>query len=89
MGYNNILYDKKAKERCVIYLPWGIYRYNVLPMILIVSAAVFQEAMKKLMTDLESVFVYTENIITIGSGVYEEHIKDVKEVLERLINIVL
>ena len=57
MRYYSMLLDEKTKERCVICLPWGLYCYNVLPMGLIVSADVFQEAMGKLMADLEKVFV--------------------------------
>ena len=84
MGYYSMLLDEKAKERCVICLPWDLYCYNFLPMGLIVSADVFQEAMGKLMADLEKVFVYMDDIIIIGDGTFEIHIKDVKEVLERL-----
>ena len=86
MGYYSMLLNEKAKERCVICLPWGLYQYNVLPMGLIVSADVFQEAMGKLMSDLEKVFVYMDDIIIIGDGTFEEHMKDVREVLERLVD---
>ena len=86
MGYYSMLLDEKARERCVIFWPWGLYCYNVFPMGLIVSADVFQEAMGKLMTTLEKVFVYTDDIIIIGDGTFEEHMKDVREVLERLVN---
>ena len=53
VGYYSMLLDEKATERCVICLPWGIYCYKVLPMGLVVSADIFQEAMGKLMADLE------------------------------------
>ena len=70
----------------MIYLPWGLYWYNVLPMGHIVSADVFQESMGKLMTDLEKVFVYMDEIIIIGDDTFEIYMKDVKEVLERLVD---
>ena len=54
MGYYSMLLDRKAKEKFVIQLPWGIYRCNVLPMGFIVSADVLQEAMGKLIADLET-----------------------------------
>jgi len=86
MGYYSILLDEIARERYVIFVPLGLYCYNVHSMGLIVSADVFQEAMEKLMTDLEKVFVYMGDIIIIGDGTFEEHMKDVREVLEILVN---
>ena len=67
-------------------LTLGIYRYNVLPMGLIVSVDVFQEAMGKLMADLEKVFVYMNDITIIGDDTYEKRMKDVKEVVEGLVD---
>ena len=85
MGYYSMLLDEMARERCVICLPWDLYCCNVLPMGLIVSADVFQEAIGKLMVDLKKVFVYMNDIIIIGDGTFEEHMKHVREVLERLV----
>ena len=59
-------------------LTLSIYCYNVLPMGLIVSADVFQEAIGKLMTDLEKVFVYMNEIIIIGNDTFKIHMEDVK-----------
>ena len=38
------------------------------------------------MADLEKVFVYMDDIIIIGDGTFEIHMKDLKEVLERLVD---
>ena len=81
-----MLLDEIARERCVICLHWGLYCYNVPPMGLIVSVDVFQEAVEKLMAGLEKVFVYMDDIVIIGDGTFGEHMKDVREVLERLVN---
>ena len=59
-------------------LTLGIYCYNVLLIGLIVSANVFQEAIGKLMTDLEKVFVYMNDIIIIGNDTFKIHVEDVK-----------
>ena len=59
-------------------LTLGIYCYNVLLIGLIVSANVFQEAIGKLMTDLEKVFVYMNDIIIIGNDTFKIHMEDVK-----------
>ena len=85
MGYYSMLLDEIARERCVICLHWGLYCYNVLLIGLIVFADVFQESMGKLMADLEKVFVYMDDIIIIGDCTFEEHMKDVREVLKRLV----
>ena len=42
--------------------------------------------MGKLMADLEKAFVYMDDIIIIGDGTFEIHMKDLKEVLERLVD---
>ena len=42
--------------------------------------------MGKLMADLEKAFVSMDDIIIIGDGIFEIHMKDVKEVLERLVD---
>ena len=41
MGYYSFELDEEAKQVCVIVLPWGLYRYNVLPMGLAISSDVF------------------------------------------------
>ena len=38
------------------------------------------------MADLEKVFVYMDEIIIIGDGAFEIYMKNVKEVLERLVD---
>ena len=86
MGYYSMLLDEKGRERCMIYLHWGLYCYIVLLMGLIVSVDVFQETTGKLMADLEKVFVYMDEIIIIGDGTFEIYMKNVKEVLERLVD---
>ena len=61
----------------------GLYQYNVLPMGLLISSDVFQEALGRLMLDLENVYCYLDDIIIIGNGSYEDLLKQVNEVVER------
>ena len=84
MGHYSMGLALDAKEKCVICLPWGLYRYQVLPMGLIVSSDVFQEAMGNLMLDLENVYCYLDDIIVIGNSSFEDHMTQVDEVLGRL-----
>ena len=84
MGYYSMGLAKNAKEKCMICLSWGLYQYEVLPMGLIVSSDVFQEAMGNLMLDLENVYCYLDDIIVIGNSSFQDHIAQVDEVLSRL-----
>ena len=81
MGYYSVSLAPKAKEKCVICLPWDLYQYEVLPMGLIVSSYVFQEAMGNLMLDLENVYCYLDDVIVIRNSSFENHLAQVDEVL--------
>ena len=85
MGYYAMILALLSRKYCVIILPWGLYEYTALPMGLSISSDVFQERMSSLFQDLTHVFVYVDDIIIIGSGSYEEHLKDVSLVIDRLI----
>lgn len=50
---------------------------------LLISSDVFQEALGRLMLDLENVYCYLDDIIIIGNGSYEDLLKQVNEVVER------
>ena len=49
-----------------------------------VSTDLFQATMSRLISDLEGVIIYLDDIIIIWVGIYEEHIKMVDKVLRRL-----
>ena len=84
MGYYSMAMDEKSKYLCVTCLPWGLYRYKMLPMGIKVATDVFQSAMANLFCDLEGVIVYIDDILVIGAGPFDEHMKIVDEVLRRL-----
>ena len=48
------------------------------------SADMFQEKMSWLVQELENVFVYIDDLLIITSGSYDEHLKKVDIVLQRL-----
>ena len=58
MGFYSMFLDKASRDYCVTCLPWGLYRYNMLPMGLNVATDVFQAAMAELFNDLVGVVVY-------------------------------
>ena len=69
----------------MIVLHWGIYRYNMLPMGILVTCDIFQAAMGTLFQDLEKLFVYLDDLIALGNGTLDEHLAEVDEILSRLL----
>ena len=54
----------------------------MLPMRILVTADIFQEAMGDLFLDLESVIVYINDIIILGNSSIKDHLKDVADALK-------
>ena len=84
MGYYNIPLDKFAQELCTFLLPWGKYRWKRLPMGLKTAPDIFQEIMVNLLGDLPYVQVYIDDVLILTDGSYEDHLKKVRTVLDRL-----
>jgi hypothetical protein len=43
MGYYSMPLSETSKQLCMMVLPWGLYRYNALPMGIKPAANIFQE----------------------------------------------
>ena len=84
MGYYHIELTPDSKKLCTIVLPFGKYEYQRLPMGLSNSPDLFQEKMSDLMADLEFVRVYLDDLLTLTSGSFEEHLTQLDEVFKRL-----
>ena len=84
MGYYHIPLSKRAQQLCTTVLPWGKYRYKVLPMGIKNSPDIFQEIMSNMMGDLEFASTYLDDILIATDGTFEEHLAKVKVVLDRL-----
>jgi putative transposase len=84
MGYYHIPLDKASQKLCTTVLPWGKYRYLVLPMGIKNSPDIFQEVMTKMFVDLEYTSVYIDDILVISDGSFEDHLIKVQKVLQRL-----
>lgn len=65
MGYYHIQLNPDAKKVCTIVMPWGKFEYQRLPMRLSTSVDLFQENMSQLMSDLEYVRTYLDDILCI------------------------
>ena len=84
MGYYHIPLSKAAQKLCTTILPWGKYRYKVLPMGIKNSPDIFQEIMTNLFGDLEYASTYLDDILILSNGTFEDHLKKVHTVLARL-----
>lgn len=84
MGYYHIKLSPESCELCTIFLPWGKYEYQKLPMGLCNSPNVFQEKMNALFVGMNEVRAYIDDLLLITSGLYEEHLTKLDEVLLRL-----
>ena len=84
IGYYHIKLDADSRKRCTIVLPWGKYEYNALPMGLCSSCDIFQEKMSDLMSGLEFVRTYIDDLLCITNSTYEDHLEKLEEVLKRI-----
>jgi hypothetical protein len=66
-------------------LPWGKYCYCQLPMALIGSPDIFQQAIiNDIMGDLPNVCAYLDKILVTTAGSFEDHLKHFELVLQCL-----
>jgi Reverse transcriptase (RNA-dependent DNA polymerase) len=68
-------------------LPWGKYRYCRLPMGLNGSPDILQAIINDIMGDLPNVRAYLDDILVTTAGSYEDHLKHVELVLQRLADV--
>ena len=68
MGYYSMSLNDQAKKYCVTSLPWGLYRYNMLLMSLVIASDVFQAEMGTLFVDMENLLVYIDDILVISTN---------------------
>ena len=84
MGYYHIELSSFSRQLCTIVLPWGKYEYQRLPMGLCNSPDIFQEKMSMLMSGLEFVCAYIDDLLCITKDTWEDHLNKLREVFNRL-----
>ena len=84
MGYYHIPLDKHSQGLCGTVMPWGVYKYKVLPMGICNAPDIFQSIMMRLLGDLDYVHVYIDDILITSSESYSDHINKLQQVLARL-----
>ncbi|KAH9595573.1 hypothetical protein MS3_00001570 [Schistosoma haematobium] len=67
-AYLQIPLDQSSSILTTINTPFGLFKYNFLPFGLSCSPAIFQEVMNKVVSDLEGVEVYQDDLIVHGSN---------------------
>jgi len=85
MGYYSMPLAEESKQLCVISLPWGLYRYEVLPQGIKPATDIFQQRMNSLYYDMDNVDTFLDDTIVLGHSTFDDHLKDVIEVLKRLL----
>jgi len=84
MGYYTIRLDPDASKICTIIFPWGKYSYLRLPMGISGSPDIFQAKMMELMSTLEFVRAYIDDLLCITKGDLDDHLAKLRMVLTRL-----
>ena len=84
-GYWQVELDEDAREKSAFTTYHGLYEFIRIPFGLCNAPATFQRVMQAVLAGLEwrSCFVYLDDIL-IASRTFDEHLKHIKEVLERL-----
>ena len=84
MGYYHIELTPNASRYCTVVFPWGKYEYLRLPMGLCNSPDIFQEKMNSLMSTLNFVRAYLDDILVISKNSFNEHLEHLEQVFTRL-----
>ena len=84
-GYYQIDMKPEDREKTAFTTQFGLFKWKVMPLGLCNSPSLFQRLTDLLMTGLNwhSVLVYLDNLLIFGRD-YDEHYKNLREVLERL-----
>jgi hypothetical protein len=80
MGYYTIRLDPASAEMCTIIFPWGKYSYQRLPMGFAGLADIFQAEMGNLMTALEYVRAYIDNVFVITKSSHADQLGKLEQV---------
>ncbi len=73
-----------CRKLCQIVFPWGTYEYLWLPMGIMGVPDIFQEQTSNLFHGIEFVRAYLDDLLVITKGTFEEHLKRLETILQRL-----
>jgi len=84
MGYYHIVLSPFSRQLCTIVTPWGKYEYLRLPMGLCNSPDIFQERMSELMSGLDYVRAYIDDVLITTCSDWDDHLDKLDTVFTRL-----
>ena len=83
MQYYTFVLDDESKELCTIATPFGLYKYNRLPMGISQSPDIAQEVMENVLRDIDDIEVYIDDIAVFSSD-FDQHLAVIRKILTRL-----
>ena len=83
MQYYTFELDDESAELCTFATPFGLYRYQRLPMGITCSPDIAQSIMEKLLKDIDDLEVYIDDIALFSKD-WNQHLQKIKELLSRL-----
>ena len=84
LGCQYIELSLGSKQLCTIILYWGKYKYQHLPMEVCNNPNIFQEKISELFDVFDMVLAYIDDVLVITKKYFEDHIKPLYRVLQRL-----
>ena len=83
MAYYTFELDNESKDLCTINMPYGLYRYRVLPLGVAQSPDFCQETMEHVLQGVMDADVYIDNIGCFGKS-WKQHLQVLEQVMTRL-----
>ena len=80
MQYYTFELDDASKNLCVIATPFGLYRYNRLPMGLSISPDAAQEIMERVLSAVNDIEIYIDDIACFSNS-WDDHLQLLDKVL--------
>lgn len=82
-GYWQVPMDEKDREKVSFICHKGLYEFNCMPFGLTNAPSVFQELMTKVLSGCDFAMAYLDDVI-VYSPTYEDHLKHLAEVFDRM-----
>ena len=84
MGYYTIKISLASQDMTTIVTEFGKFRYNRLPMGMCSSGDIFQSKVDKLISDIEGVKTYIDDILVLSKDCFRNHIEQLRIIFGRL-----